>query len=206
LAEPLRLHRLTEGRAATAARVAELLGRVGLPAGAASKHPHEFSGGQRQRIAIARALAVEPELIVADEPVSSLDVNVQGQIINLLVDLQRRLGLTYLFIAHDLAVVRHISDRVVILYRGQVMETGRAEDVFERPLHPYTRLLLASVPDPRRPLAAPPAATPEASARLDLSRGCPFRARCPLAQAICEAERPPLRRHDNGSSVACHFA
>ncbi|HVR63629.1 MAG TPA: ABC transporter ATP-binding protein, partial [Polyangia bacterium] len=125
LAEPLRLHRLTEGPAATAARVAELLALVGLPASAASKHPHEFSGGQRQRIAIARALAVEPELIVADEPVSSLDVNVQGQIINLLGDLQRRLGLTYLFIAHDLAVVRHISDRVVILYRGQVMETGR---------------------------------------------------------------------------------
>jgi peptide/nickel transport system ATP-binding protein len=207
----LRLHRLTKSPTETAARVAELLSLVGLPVDAGARFPHEFSGGQRQRIAIARALAVQPDFIVADEPVSSLDVNVQGQIINLLVDLQRRLGLTYLFISHDLAVVRHISDRVVILYRGQVMEKGPVDAVFERPLHPYTRLLLSSVPEPgHRSIRLHSSAlrqleTADLSSAAASSEGCPFRARCPEARPLCAAETPPLLAHREGHWAACHF-
>ncbi len=206
LTGPLKLHGLTQGDAR--ARVAELLALVNLPPQSASRFPHEFSGGQRQRISIARALSVRPDLIVADEPISALDVNIQAQIINLMVDLQERLGLTYLFIAHDLAVVRHVCDRIVVLYLGKVMEVARASDLFARPLHPYTRSLVAAapVPDPRiertrrhvqlRGEPASPIAPPS---------GCRFRTRCPLAAPVCAAQEPPLTDHGGGQFAACHF-
>jgi peptide/nickel transport system ATP-binding protein len=206
LSGPLKLHGLTEGDAR--ARVAELLALVNLPASAATRFPHEFSGGQRQRISIARALSVRPDMIVADEPISALDVNIQAQIINLMVDLQERLGLTYLFIAHDLAVVRHVCDRIVVLYLGKVMEVALAADLFARPLHPYTQSLVAAapVPDPRiertrrhvllRGEPASPIAPPS---------GCRFRTRCPLAAPICAEHEPPLLRQGDGHFAACHF-
>ena len=208
LAEPIRFHRLAAGERAISARVDELLGLVGLPSQAAAKFPHEFSGGQRQRVAIARALAVQPEFIVADEPISSLDVNIQAQIINLLVDLQSRLGLTYLFIAHDLAVVRHISDRVVVLYLGKVAEIASSANLFSRPLHPYTRSLIASVPalggGPDRPLA-PGGLRGEPPSAIDPPSGCRFRARCPIAQPVCATDAPLLIEHAPGQWASCHF-
>jgi peptide/nickel transport system ATP-binding protein len=206
LTGPLKLHGLTEGD--PRARVAELLALVNLPPRSATRFPHEFSGGQRQRISIARALSVRPDLIVADEPISALDVNIQAQIINLMVDLQERLGLTYLFIAHDLAVVRHICDRIVVLYLGKVMEVARASDLFARPLHPYTRSLVAAapVPDPRiertrrhvqlRGEPASPISPPS---------GCRFRTRCPIAAPVCAEREPPLLAQGAGQFVACHF-
>jgi peptide/nickel transport system ATP-binding protein len=209
LAEPIRFHAITPNETATRARVEELLALVGLPSRAAGKFPHEFSGGQRQRVSIARALAVGPAFIVADEPISSLDVNIQAQIINLLVDLQERLGLTYLFIAHDLAVVRHISDRIVVLYLGRVMEIAASADLFDRPLHPYTKSLIASVP-------VPDVAFERARARIRLAgeppsaiappSGCRFRTRCPIARTICGEQVPPLVQHRDGQWAACHFA
>jgi peptide/nickel transport system ATP-binding protein len=208
LAEPIRFHGLAEDEAGTRRRVEELLGLVGLSASSAIKYPHEFSGGQRQRISIARALAVTPDLIVADEPISSLDVNIQAQIINLLIDLQERLSLTYLFIAHDLAVVRYISDRVVVLYLGKVMEIAPAETLFDRPLHPYTRSLISAVPIPDAAIervrqrihlqGEPPSA-------LNPPSGCRFRTRCPMAAARCAAEEPILREYRPGHWAACHF-
>jgi peptide/nickel transport system ATP-binding protein len=185
-----------------------LLGLVGLSASAQPKYPHEFSGGQRQRISIARALAVSPDFIVADEPISSLDVNIQAQIINLLIDLQERLHLTYLFIAHDLAVVRHVSDRIVVLYLGKVMEIASASMLFEQPLHPYTHSLISAVPIPdvtverarRRVLLQgdPPSA-------LNPPSGCRFRTRCPIARDLCATQMPPLAEHRPGHWAACHF-
>jgi peptide/nickel transport system ATP-binding protein len=208
LAGPLKLHGIVADDAAARVRVDELLELVGLPAASAGLFPHEFSGGQRQRISIARALAVGPDFVVADEPISALDVNIQAQIINLMVELQERLGLTYLFIAHDLAVVRHICDRIVVLYLGCVMETARASDLFERPLHPYTRTLIsaAPVPDPRTartrhrvPMKGePPSATSPPS-------GCRFCTRCPVAEARCSVEEPPLLPAADGQLVACYF-
>jgi len=208
LAGPLLLHGVVPDRATARLRVAELLDLVGLPARAATRFPYEFSGGQRQRISIARALAVGPEFIVGDEPISALDVNIQAQIINLLVELQERLGLTYLLIAHDLAVVRHVCDRIVVLYLGRVMEVARAADLFARPLHPYTRSLIsaAPVPDPtverrRRHVklrGEPPSAIAPPS-------GCRFRTRCPIAEPRCAAEVPPLLPAAAGQLVACHF-
>ena len=201
LAEPLRFHGL-------GGSVATLLDTVGLPASAAGRYPHEFSGGQRQRVAIARALAFEPDFIVADEPISALDVNIQAQIINLMVDLQERLGLTYLFIAHDLAVVRHISDRVLVLHLGKVAEMGPAGDLFANPLHPYTRYLIAAVPvpdvaaersRPRLVLQGEPASA------IAPPSGCRFHTRCPLAQAICAEIEPPVLEHRPGHLAACHF-
>jgi peptide/nickel transport system ATP-binding protein len=190
------------------ARIAEFLDVVGLSPKAAARYPHEFSGGQRQRISIARALAVRPDFIIADEPISALDVNIQAQIINLLVDLQERFGLTYLFIAHDLAVVRHISDRIVVLYLGKVMEVARADELFAASLHPYTRDLIAAVPIPDAAMerrrqhlglrGEPPSA-------VDPPSGCRFRTRCPIAQPICAAQTPPLAAHHEGHHVACHF-
>jgi peptide/nickel transport system ATP-binding protein len=206
LTGPLKLHRLTEGD--SRARVAELLALVNLPQRSVSRFPHEFSGGQRQRISIARALSVRPDLIVADEPISALDVNIQAQIINLMVDLQERLGLTYLFIAHDLAVVRHVCDRIVVLYLGKVMEVARASELFAHPLHPYTRSLVAAapVPDPRvertrrhvqlRGEPASPISPPS---------GCRFRTRCPIAAPVCAEQEPPLLDQGGGQLVACHF-
>jgi peptide/nickel transport system ATP-binding protein len=209
LTEPIRFHNLATGTTALRARVDELLGLVGLRADSAQKYPHEFSGGQRQRISIARALAVAPDFIVADEPISSLDVNIQAQIINLLIDLQERLQLTYLFIAHDLAVVKHISDRIVVLYLGKVMEIATSASLFAAPLHPYTRSLISAVPIPdvaverrrQRHLLSgePPSA-------LNPPSGCRFRTRCPLAQDICAREVPPLVEHRPLQWAACHFA
>ncbi len=208
LSEPLRFHGITTDEAATRARVAHLLDLVGLPAQSIERYPHEFSGGQRQRIGTARALAVSPEMIVADEPISSLDVNIQAQIINLLVDLQEQFKLTYLFIAHDLAVVRHVSDRIVVLYLGRVMEIATAATLFDRPLHPYTVALLSAVPIPdvaaerqrKRLLLSgePPSA-------IDPPSGCRFRTRCPIAKPRCAEIAPPLIEHQPGQFAACHF-
>ncbi|MER7007234.1 ABC transporter ATP-binding protein [Dactylosporangium sp. NPDC000555] len=208
LAEPL-LARREVRRSGRRELVAAALERVGLPADAARRYPAEFSGGQRQRIVIARALVNLPRLVICDEPVSGLDTSVQAQIINLLLDLRADLGLGYLFITHDLAVVRHLSHRVVVLYRGQVMEAGRTATVVSRPAHPYTRALIAAapVPDPgHRPPLVPPAgpapvlsATPGAADRP----GCRFASRCPYVAPVCLARRPPLRESATGSLVSC---
>jgi peptide/nickel transport system ATP-binding protein len=198
------------GRGARQA-VAEMLDRVGLPQAAATRYPAEMSGGQRQRVCIARALISSPELVVCDEPVSSLDLSIQGQILNLLTDLQAATGVSYLFISHNLAVVKFVSRRVVVLYRGQVMETGPSSIVCERPVHPYTRALLSAVPvlhpelqsrRRRDRLAAAPS-LPDASLE---GPGCPFAARCPHAREICSATRPALTPTASGTTVACHFA
>ncbi|HST75439.1 MAG TPA: ABC transporter ATP-binding protein [Acetobacteraceae bacterium] len=209
LAGPLKLHGIAERDADARKRIAELLDIVNLPARSTTRFPHEFSGGQRQRISIARALAVRPDLVVADEPVSALDVNIQAQIINLMVDLQERFGLTYLFIAHDLAVVRHVCDRIVVLYLGKVMETAPAELLFSRPLHPYTQTLVAAapVPDPRieRSRRSVPLSG-EPPSPIAPPSGCRFRTRCPKAQALCAEQEPELLPDGRGGAVACHFA
>jgi peptide/nickel transport system ATP-binding protein len=206
LAGPLRLHGIAQSTADAHARVGALLDLVGLPPAAAERFPHEFSGGQRQRISIARALSVEPTFIVGDEPISALDVNIQAQIINLMIGLQERLRLTYLFIAHDLAVVRHISDRIVVLYLGRVVETAYADTLFRRPLHPYTASLISAVPTlhaaeaPQRIRLSGEVPSP-----LNPPSGCRFRTRCPAAAPQCTAEAPKLREVEGGHHVACHF-
>ena len=208
IGEPFRVHRVGLGREVPA-RVRELLEQVGLPPESAHRFPHEFSGGQRQRIVIARAIALRPRLVVCDEPLSALDVSVQSQIINLFRDLQRELKLAYLFISHDLSVVRHLSDQVAVMYLGRLVELGTAEDVFADPLHPYTQVLLSAIPvaDPtlqrtrRRlpmhgdlpnPQAPPP--------------GCPFHPRCPYAVERCTVEIPEWRQVRAGHWAACHLA
>jgi peptide/nickel transport system ATP-binding protein len=206
LAEPLLVHRLAPNRAAAADRVADLLAQVGLLASMATRYPHQLSGGQRQRVGIARALAFEPSFIVLDEPVSALDVSIQGQIVNLLESLQTRLGLTYLFIAHDLAVVRHIAHRVAVMYLGRVMEIADRDVFYDKPLHPYTQALLdaAPVPDPaieRRRTSRP--LKGEVPSALTPPPGCVFHTRCPLADADCRAVVPPLREAGKGHMVAC---
>ncbi len=209
LAEPLTFHGLTSNPRATRERVQELLALVGLNPRAVDSYPHEFSGGQRQRIGTARALAVEPALIVADEPISSLDVNIQAQVINLFVDLQERFDLTFLFIAHDLAVVRHISDRIVVLYLGKVMEVASAAALFEAPLHPYTVSLISAVPIPEVDAERARARirlTGEPPSAIDPPSGCRFRTRCPIAQAQCAEIVPPLVEERPGHWAACHFA
>ncbi len=206
LGEPLLIHRRDPWRKRQE-RVADLLARVGLPAEAATRYPHEFSGGQRQRIAIARALALSPDFIVCDEAVSSLDVSVQAQIITLLEDLQRDLGLTYLFISHNLAVVRHISNRLAVMYAGRIVEIGETDAVFARPRHPYTRLLIASLPVEHPSLRRPRGVqADEATEDAVGACGCAFAARCPHVDRVCRSERPPLRRVAEGWSVACHHA
>jgi peptide/nickel transport system ATP-binding protein len=208
LEEPLRFHGLATTNAEVRDRIAELLAIVRLDPKAGVRYPHEFSGGQRQRISIARALAVKPSFIVADEPISALDVNIQAQILNLMLRLQEELGLTYLFIAHDLAVVRHISDRVVVLYLGKVAEVAPAKDLFAAPLHPYTRYLISAVPIPdasieRRRERLRLAGEPPSA--VDPPSGCRFRTRCPLAERVCAETTPPLAEHRPGHFAACHF-
>lgn len=208
LGEPLRFHGLTTSNAETRDRIDDLLSTVGLSPKAAQRYPHEFSGGQRQRISIARALAVKPDFIVADEPISALDVNIQAQIINLMLDLQDRFGLTYLFIAHDLAVVRHISDRIVVLYLGKVMEIAPAGAIFRQPLHPYTRYLISAVPIPDAVIERQRThvqLTGEPPSAIDPPSGCRFRTRCPIAQPICASTPPPLVKHATDHFAACHF-
>jgi oligopeptide/dipeptide ABC transporter ATP-binding protein len=204
IAEPIAVHRLA-ARREIPERVASLLTRVGLSPDHARRYPHEFSGGQRQRIGIARALALGPRFIVCDEPVSALDVSIQAQILNLLADLQRDLGLTYLFIAHDLAVVRHISSRVAVMYLGRIVEEASTEEIFENPLHPYTRALLASVPapDPKARQRSAPGGASEAARPAALPEGCAFHPRCPMAAPECRAGIPALEEVRPGHRVAC---
>jgi len=201
--EPLRIQRPLPDEAAYRARVAELLRQVGLPADFADRLPGALSGGQRQRVAIARALALDPKLLVLDEPVSALDVSIQAQVLNLLKDLQERLGLTYLVISHDLAVVAFMASRIGVLYLGQFMELGSRRAVLERPAHPYTRALIAAA-EPAIDHAVPVAG--EIPSPLDPPTGCPFHPRCPLAEDRCRADRPALSSVGPDHWTACHFA
>jgi peptide/nickel transport system ATP-binding protein/oligopeptide transport system ATP-binding protein len=206
--EPLRIHHITHDRAATAERVGTLLEMVGLRPNLRHRYPHEFSGGQRQRIGIARALAVGPEFVVADEATSALDVSVRAQVINLLMDLQVQLSLTYLFIAHDLSVVRQVSDRIAVMYLGKVVEVGKRDAVFQRPRHPYTKALLSAIP-------LPDPTTNRDQGRIILGgeipsptsppSGCRFRTRCWKAASVCAEVEPLLRDDGTGQMVACHF-
>ena len=206
--EGIEVHKLAAGADADA-RVEALLAEVGLPAGSAARYPHEFSGGQRQRAGIARALAVEPEFIVCDEPVTALDVSVQAQVLNLLVDLQARRGLSYLFISHDLAVIRHVAPRVAVMYLGRIVEHGPSDAIYERALHPYTQALLTAVPvpDPKTRRARVVLAGDPPSA-VHPPAGCPFHPRCqhPGKNETCRAVRPELRELAPAHQVACHLA
>ena len=207
IAEPLRVH-TSMSTAAIAKRVAELLEIVGLKPDHAMRFPHEFSGGQRQRIGIARAIALNPELIVLDEPVSALDVSVQAQIVNLLADLQEQLKLTYVFIAHDLSVVRQVSNRIAVMYLGSIVELGAAEDIFTKPAHPYTQALISAVPVPdiaKQSQRNRIVLSGDVPSPINPPSGCRFHTRCPIARDQCRVERPVLEARSMGRQVACHF-
>ena len=207
VAEPLTEHGLVRGAADVQERVVALLQSVGLAAADGDQFPHQFSGGQRQRISIARALATEPEFLVCDEPTSALDVSVQAQVLNLMKDLQRSRGLTYLFISHNLAVVRHVSDRVGVMYLGRLVESAAKAGLFAQPRHPYTRMLIDAIPDIRMTGRARTPVQGEVPNPLAPPSGCAFHPRCPLANARCKAERPALRAVVDaaaGTQVACH--
>ena len=203
IAEPMRVHRLATG-GRVRARVDELLQQVGLAPADGEKFPHEFSGGQRQRISVARALASEPEFLICDEPTSALDVSVQAQILNLMKDLQRAKGLTYLFISHNLAVVRHLSDRVAVMYLGRIVELAGTRRLFSMPQHPYTRMLLDALPDLELTGRARTPVAGEVPNPLDPPPGCAFHPRCPHADERCRREVPQLRACPDGAAVACH--
>jgi oligopeptide transport system ATP-binding protein len=209
LGEPLRVHGLARTAAARRDRVSQLLRHVGLLPQQAGRYPHQLSGGQRQRVGIARAIAVEPSLIICDEPVSALDVSIQAQIINLLEDLQSEFGLTYLFIAHDLAVVRHISDQIAVMYLGRIVELADRKSLYDDPLHPYTRALLSAVPIPDPALEAQRehlVLRGEVPSPLNPPSGCVFHPRCPIAIDRCRGEVPPLREVKPGHWAACLLA
>ncbi|WP_221031737.1 ABC transporter ATP-binding protein [Actomonas aquatica] len=206
LAEPLLVHKVCKSSEVTA-RVTELMKTVGLAPRFMQKYPHEFSGGQRQRIAIARALALRPKVVIADEPVSALDVSIQAQILNLLADLVRKMGLSLIFIAHDLSVVKHISDRVAVMYLGKIVEIGKAEDIIEKPAHPYTRALVSAIPTPnpdeernRKRIVLPG----DPPSPINPPSGCTFHPRCPHAKDVCKTERPLLEVFKD-REVSCHL-
>ncbi len=207
IGEPLDIHKLYKDKKERNERILELMNRVGLNSEHASRYAHEFSGGQRQRIGIARSLAVNPDFIVCDEPVSALDVSIQAQVINMFSELQQQLGLTYLFIAHDLLIVRHISNRIGVMYLGRLIELADAEEIYNNPLHPYSKSLLSSVPVPDPKTARENkriVLSGDIPSPLNAPSGCPFRTRCPHAEAICAESMPMLKEVSTGHLVACH--
>ncbi|MBR2483399.1 MAG: ATP-binding cassette domain-containing protein, partial [Oscillospiraceae bacterium] len=207
IGEPLDVHKLYSSQAERRERILELMSHVGLNSEHASRYAHEFSGGQRQRIGIARSLAVNPDFIVCDEPVSALDVSIQAQVINMFDELQDKLGLTYLFIAHDLLVVRHISDRIAVMYLGKMVELADAAEIYDHPLHPYSKSLLSAVPVPDPKIARANQRIMlqgDIPSPLNAPSGCPFRTRCPYATEQCAAEMPAFKEVSKGHFVACH--
>ena len=207
IGEPLDVHKMYETKEERQDRILELMGQVGLNSEHASRYAHEFSGGQRQRIGIARALAMKPDFIVCDEPVSALDVSIQAQVINMFDELQDKMGLTYLFIAHDLLVVRHISDRIAVMYLGKMVELADADEIYNHPLHPYSKALISAVPIPDPNIARANQRIPlggDIPSPLNAPTGCPFRTRCPYATEACAASMPEFREVSSGHYVACH--
>ena len=207
IGEPLDVHKMYSSEAERKERILELMGQVGLNSEHANRYAHEFSGGQRQRIGIARALAMKPQFVVCDEPVSALDVSIQAQVINMFDELQDKMGLTYLFIAHDLLVVRHISDRIAVMYLGKMVELADAKEIYDHPLHPYTRSLMSAVPLPDPRMARENrriVLSGDIPSPLNAPSGCPFRTRCPYASDICAQSMPEFKDVGGGHFVACH--
>ena len=208
IGEPLDIHKMYKTKAERRDKILELMEHVGLNSEHAARYPHEFSGGQRQRVGIARSLAVNPDFIVCDEPVSALDVSIQAQVINMFDELQDKMGLTYLFIAHDLLVVRHISDRIAVMYLGKMVELADAAEIYDHPLHPYSKALISAVPVPDPKVARANkriALEGEIPSPLNAPSGCPFRTRCPYAKDVCAESMPEFREVSKGHFVACHF-